>query len=102
MGNKTYYNQITASVEEFDSIAISLYPNPASSVLHIDLQDVFTNDILIRYVRDQWKKIKSIASQGPSELWIDRTVVPKGMYFTKLNYKDFSAKSFVYRITKTN
>jgi hypothetical protein len=83
--NKTYGTQvdfITALNDKFNEFEISIYPNPASEILHISGLEDDSHDVYYEIYDIHGKKIKQ--ENMPFNTNIDVAYLPKGLYIIHL------------------
>ena len=71
----------TIGVEEYESTDFSIYPNPTSSQLFIDVSTPLNNNFKAEIIDISGRTVKSINQVNYS---IDVADIPKGIYFLKL------------------
>jgi hypothetical protein len=80
----------TEETEMLDDI--SIYPNPTSGIITIDMENNIFGDVLISIVTEQGKEIRHIRSEKTTEHFIteiDLSSEPKGVYFIMLQIENY-------------
>lgn len=91
-----YSKRITVRVnalgleDEFQDRTISIFPNPASAILNIDLGQSFSSEISLQLVNSQGLMIRNIKIQNPqSKLYLND--LPAGFYVIKIQHPKWQA-----------
>lgn len=99
-GDKAYYNDASASTSVFEAMDINIYPNPAQSVINIDLPASEYQQVIFNLYDVSGKKIKSYTENWHENIQLNISDLPAGNYLLEFNLPENSSKGYVVKLIK--
>jgi len=100
IGNKAYYNDVTASTDIFKKLPVKVYPNPVQSVLNIDLPVADYQNVLIDIYDVTGKKLKSFKENWQENISLNIESLPAGNYLLELKLPNEPGRGHFVKIIK--
>jgi hypothetical protein len=102
-GTKSYQSQIVDLIWNGDGHTVTIYPNPTSNVLHVDLYTTDAVNAVVKIMDMSGRTVKSIMARteaGLNNLTISMTELASGLYTVQIS--ENGVQTFVEKVRKND